>query len=59
MISQGLIDSLKKLSREANGKEYTDEKAKEAADLSQTLLMWNGDNFNYFSLKIELSPNLS
>lgn len=32
MLSQKLIDSLKKLSRETNGKEYTDEEAREAAE---------------------------
>lgn len=32
MATQGLIDSLKKLSRRNDGKEYTEEEAKEAAE---------------------------
>lgn len=32
MVSQGLIDNLKKLSRETSGKEYTDEEAREGAE---------------------------
>lgn len=32
MLSQKLIDSLKRLSRENNGKEYTDEEAREGAE---------------------------
>ena len=32
MLSQKLIDSLKKLSIETNGKEYTNEEAREAAE---------------------------
>lgn len=32
MVSQGLIDSLKRLSRRNNGREYTDEEAREAAE---------------------------
>ena len=32
MVHQGLADSLKRLSRENNGKEYTDIEAREAAE---------------------------
>jgi hypothetical protein len=32
MIPKGLIDSLKKLSKETDGREYTDSEAKEAAN---------------------------
>lgn len=32
MISQGLVDSLKKLSGRNNGKEYTDKEVREAAE---------------------------
>lgn len=32
MISQGLIDSIKRLSKESNGKEYIDTEAKEAGE---------------------------